>query len=66
MELQTHNRFHLCLFELYERAIEGYQGKAKKINEEEMISIIQFYTMLMINCKDELLICKLVSDDFLI
>lgn len=31
-----------------------------------MALIVQFYTLLIINCKDELLICKLVSDDFVI
>ena len=62
MELQNHNRLHLVLTEVYENAMnEG--GIAA---EEKLVAIIQFYTLLIINCKDELLICKLVSDDFII
>lgn len=62
MELQSHNKLHLILADLYYKAIK--QGDI--VSEERLIAIIQFYTLLIINCKDELLICKLVSDDFVI
>lgn len=67
MELQNHIRLHFTLFELYKRACrdDNYRTKGT-ISEEELVSIIQFYTMILINCKDELLICKMVSDDFVV
>ena len=62
MELQTHNNLHATLSQVYVSATQP----TSPYTEEELCSIFQFYTLLLINCNDELLVCKLVSDEFVI
>lgn len=62
MELQNGNNLHYCLEEVYRKAESGGIGNGNGLgqggtvgmaaSEEELVSIIQFYTMLLINSKD--------------
>ncbi len=44
---------------------EKYSRSEGNFTEEDIASIIQFYTLLLSNCNDELLLAKLVSDNLI-